>query len=189
MSNHHRRTVSEGSSAARSILSSVWKRREQTGRGHHPGHGKEKPQEGRSSPSATAAVTTTARSAARVKAGDKILFGKLSGSEVKIADKNSSSCARKTSSPFSSKGIVIHAEAAQVRREPGARVKGRHIMAAAVKATLGPRAATSSSTRSSAAPRSPRTASPSQGDRAEGKVREHGAAMVRESPRRPPTSP
>jgi chaperonin GroEL len=59
-----------------------------------------------------------------------------------------------------------------------------------LKVTLGPRAATSSSTRSSARRRSPRTASPSP-RRSSSRIpyENMGAQMVREVASRPPTSP
>jgi len=68
-------------------------------------------------------------------------------------------------------------------------LQGVTIMAAAVKATLGPKGRNVRHRQTVPAPHDPRTASPSPGDRAEGQVQNMGAQMVREVARRPPTSP
>ena len=69
-----------------------------------PDTAKEKPQEAKVIAVGNGKVTDEGKKIPLdVKAGDKILFGKYSGSEVKIDDKEYLIMARTTSSPFSSK--------------------------------------------------------------------------------------
>ena len=88
-----------------------------------------------------------------VKVGDKVLFGKYSGQEVKVEGENCSSCAKKTSSASSAESRSAirqthkhtgetNMAAKDVHFGEGARnrmVRGVNILANAVKVTLGPK--------------------------------------------------
>jgi chaperonin GroES len=69
----------------RVVVRRVKGRSEDRRRHHHPRHRRRRsPRKAKSSPSAPALSTITASASPEVKAGDFVLFGKWSGTEVKV---------------------------------------------------------------------------------------------------------
>jgi co-chaperonin GroES (HSP10) len=109
-----------------------------------PDSAKEKPIEAKSSPSAAAAGRRGGKvRPLEVKKGDRILFGKYSGTEVKLDGDDTSSCARETSSRFSLElretdhhGCQADPFDANAQQRI---LNGVNALANAVKVTLGPK--------------------------------------------------